>query len=216
MHQAQNKTADQLAVRDDDDDIMVNEDTLNDQIIRMDKSLLKLFKATCENGQMSKALDLASRLQLDKSFGLAIKISQHYRNRQLAERLDRIRTTRLEEKEDFVEEYHQQEPRNVAEARHAPVEEHDNCSISPTIKRSPTTEDSDDDAKNDDEFPVPEDRKKPLKNEWASIFKKQEDDQDDDQDEVDNSVSRKYQEKKFRTKRKGPHTDYCPALCRDE
>jgi hypothetical protein len=200
----QSTVAHRLHVLDDEGDVLMGEDALYAQTVLMDKTLLRLMQETCKVGHMGKVLDLASRLQLDKSFEIAIKVSQHFRNRPLSERINALRMRRQEEKYAVEEFRAEQQP--SAEAQY--TNNVDEPSISPTMKNGPTAEGRvaeklgghlDESNGN----PVLEEPKKPLKQEWAKIFQQKKRDEDDDQDEEDNSVSRKSQDKIVIRKRKG-------------
>ncbi|CAM9702874.1 unnamed protein product [Chrysoparadoxa australica] len=80
---------------------------LEAQQLALDRMLLKLLQDACANTAKTRALDLAKRLSLEKSFMVAIKVANHHSMVELAAEVEAIMTDRFteEDTQDLLEEY---------------------------------------------------------------------------------------------------------------
>jgi len=73
--------------------------------INVDKAILRLFEEACRGNRAIRALDLASRLQIDKSSEIAFRVASHFKMSNLTQRLEVI----IEVKKRARELRHQKE-----------------------------------------------------------------------------------------------------------
>lgn len=66
------------------------------EFTKLDAHTLKLLAGACKAERIARALDLATQLQLPKSLSGALKLANHYRHGQLAERIARLMESRFE------------------------------------------------------------------------------------------------------------------------
>lgn len=72
-------------------DVTELEEEFNGLCAQVDKVTLKLFMATVETGKVERSLDLVERLHLEKSFEIAITISERMNQRSLSDKIEEIR-----------------------------------------------------------------------------------------------------------------------------
>ena len=76
--------------------------TSNIVYITQDKVTLKMFASLIQLGKVERALDLVSRLNLEKSFDLAMTIAD--KNRKLVQMIDIVREQKFPDSDDEDEE----------------------------------------------------------------------------------------------------------------
>mmetsp|Transcript_11964 Transcript_11964/g.30163 ORF Transcript_11964/g.30163 Transcript_11964/m.30163 type:complete len:310 (+) Transcript_11964:806-1735(+) len=70
-------------------------DDVTDAETEVDRCLLKLIEEACKANKATRALDLASRLNLSKSFEFGVKVANFYKMPQLAERMVLVAKTKV-------------------------------------------------------------------------------------------------------------------------
>lgn len=78
------------------DSVSEAREELQEAEILLDKALLKLFEEACRSDCAMRALDIASRLQLDKSSEIAFRVADHYKLTNLTQRLEMVLVSRRE------------------------------------------------------------------------------------------------------------------------
>lgn len=74
------------------------------QRLELDKKILQLVNAACEQKKLLRALDLAKQMVNEKALDAAITLARRHRLSNLAERMDMYRQVRFAEEEDVEEE----------------------------------------------------------------------------------------------------------------
>merc|ERR1740139_458386 len=132
---------------EDSDDLQDEYDTLS---AKLDKVTIKLFHAACEAGKVERALDLCSRLHVEKSFEIVLQVADRFNFGQLITQVELVRDQvfppdeELDQEQELEPEHEEYDDAEVIGEEHGnSYHDHDDQSrasfaaeVTPTKKRS--------------------------------------------------------------------------------